>query len=130
MVGAKWTVDETTALIDAYSDKIVQETIEGIASNKELHEQLQQIMKDQSNVNRTLQQIETRLKALQCLNNIPFSARAVSWHGHHFWTRPNTSFVTKHQGFPAWSGNTRGFLPEVVDFGGIFFKIKNKHNTA
>ena len=40
------------ALIDAYSEKMVQETIEGFASNKELHEQLQQIMKEQSiNVN-------------------------------------------------------------------------------
>ena len=50
--------------------------MEGIASNKELHEQLQQIMKEQSNVNRTPQQIETKLRALRCLNNIPFSARA------------------------------------------------------
>ena len=40
------------ALIDAYSEKMVQETIEGFASNKELHEQLQQIVKEQSkNVN-------------------------------------------------------------------------------
>ena len=44
MAGAKWTVDETIAPIGAYSEKMVQETIEGIASNKELHEQLQQIM--------------------------------------------------------------------------------------
>ena len=76
MAGAKWTVDETIAPIGAYSEKMVQETIEGIASNKELHEQLQQIMKEQSNINRTPQQIETKLRAPRCLNNIPFSARA------------------------------------------------------
>ena len=46
MAGAKWTVDETIAMIDAYSEKMVQETMEGIASNKELQEQLQQIMKE------------------------------------------------------------------------------------
>ena len=34
MAGAKWTVDETIALIDAYSEKMVQETMEGIASNR------------------------------------------------------------------------------------------------
>ena len=77
MAGAKWTVDEAISLIDAYSEKMVQETMEGIACNKELHEQLQQIMKDQSNVNRTPQQIETKLRAPRCLNNIPFSARAL-----------------------------------------------------
>ena len=61
--------------------KMVQETMEGIASNKELHEQLQQIMKEQSNVNRTPQQIEMKLRALpRCLNNIPFSVTAVSRH--------------------------------------------------
>ena len=56
---------------------MVQETIEGIASNKELHEQLQQIMKGHRNVNRTPQQIETKLMAPRCLNNIPFSATAL-----------------------------------------------------
>ena len=76
MAGAKWTIDETISLIDAYSEEMAQETMEGIASNKELHEQLQQIMKEQSNVNRTPQQIETKLRAPRCLNNIPFSARA------------------------------------------------------
>ena len=54
--------------------------MEGIASNKELHEQLQQIMKEQSNVNRTPQQIETKLRAPRCLSNIPFSVTAVSRH--------------------------------------------------
>ena len=43
---------------------MVQETIDGIASDKELHEQLQQIMKEQSNGNRTPQQIETNLRAI------------------------------------------------------------------
>ena len=76
MAGAKWTVDETIALIDAYSEKMVQETMEGVVSNKELHEQLQQIMKEQCNVSRTPQQIETKLRAPRCLNNISFSARA------------------------------------------------------
>ena len=76
MAGAKWTIDETISLIDAYSVEMAQETMEGIASNKELHEQLQQIMKEQSNVNRTPQQIETKLRAPRCSNSIPFSARA------------------------------------------------------
>ena len=75
MAGAKWTVDETIALMQ----KMVQETMEEIASNKELHEQLQQ-MKEQSNVNRTPQQIETKLRAPRCLSNIPFSVTAVSRH--------------------------------------------------
>ena len=61
---------------------MVQETIEGIASNKELHEQLQQIMKEQSNVNRTPQQIETKLRAPRCLNNIPLVS------GHSVLARP------------------------------------------
>ena len=68
MAGPKWTVNETIALIDAYSEKMVQETIEEIASNKELHEKLQQIMKEQTNVNRTPQQFETKLRAPRCLN--------------------------------------------------------------
>ena len=76
MVDVKWMVNEMIALTDAYSKKMVQEITKGIASNKELHEQLQQIMKEQSNVNRTLQQTETKLRAPWCLNNIPFSARA------------------------------------------------------
>ena len=76
MAGTKWTVNEMIALIGAYIEKMVQEAIEGIASNKELHEQLQQIMKGHSNVNRTLQEIEMKLRAPWCLNNIPFSARA------------------------------------------------------
>ena len=63
--GAKWMVDEAIALrdrIDSYSKKKTQETIEGIASNKELHEKLQQITNEQSNVNRTPQQIENETK--------------------------------------------------------------------
>ena len=55
---------------DAYSEKMLQETIEEIASNKELHEhaQLQQIMEEQTNMNRTPQQFETKLRAPRCLN--------------------------------------------------------------
>lgn len=59
-------VDEAIALrdrIDSYSKKRkTQETIEGIACNKELHEKLQQITNEQSNVNRTPQQIENETK--------------------------------------------------------------------
>ena len=69
MVDVKWMVNEMIALTDAYSEKMVQEITKGIASNKELHEQLQQIMKEQSNVNRTPQQTETKLRAPWCLNN-------------------------------------------------------------
>ena len=76
MAGVKQTVDETFALIGAYSQKMVQKSIEGNASDNELHEQLQQIMKKQSNVNRAPQQIETKLRAPWCLNNIPISVRA------------------------------------------------------
>ena len=84
-------LDEMIALTDAYSEKMVQEITKGIAPNKEIHKQLQQTMKEQSNVNRTPQQIETKLRASRCLNNIPFSARAEC----QVWTQQNLAADTE-----------------------------------
>ena len=65
MVGAKWTGEETVLLIETYSTKTVQDSIEGMSSNKELYEEMRRIMKDESQVERTVSQIETKLKKLR-----------------------------------------------------------------
>ena len=66
MVGAKWTEEEETIeLIEAYSTKTVQDSIEGMSSNKELYEEMRRIMKDESQVERMVSQIETKLKKLR-----------------------------------------------------------------
>ena len=48
MAGAKWTEEETVALIEAYSTKTVQDSIEGMSSNNKLYEEIRRIMKDES----------------------------------------------------------------------------------
>lgn len=65
MAGAKWTEEETVAFIETYSTKTVQDSIEGMSSNKELYEEVRRIMKDESQVERTVSQIETKLKKLR-----------------------------------------------------------------
>lgn len=65
MAGTKWTDEEAVALINAYGERRVQEAIEGMVNNKEVHKEIQAIMKDQSNIDRTLKQIETKLKKLR-----------------------------------------------------------------
>ena len=51
--GAKWTTEEINALLDTYSKKSVQDYIEGMASNKNVNEEIQKIMKEESGVKRT-----------------------------------------------------------------------------
>ena len=65
MVGAKWTGEETVALIEACSTKAVKDSIEGMSLNKELYEKIRRIMKNESQVERTVSQIETKLKQLR-----------------------------------------------------------------
>ena len=63
--GAKWTNEEIIALLDAYSEKSVQDCIEGMASNKDVNGESQKIMKEQSGIERTTQQIDNKLKKLR-----------------------------------------------------------------
>ena len=53
--GVKWTSEEIIALLDAYSEKSVQDYIEGMASNKNVNEEIQKIMKEESGIERTTQ---------------------------------------------------------------------------
>ena len=58
--GAKWTRKEIIALLDAYSEKSVQDYIEGMASNKNVNEEIQneeiqKIMKEEGGIERTTQ---------------------------------------------------------------------------
>ena len=34
MAGSKWTDDETIALIDAYGEQIIQDAVDGMATNR------------------------------------------------------------------------------------------------
>ena len=63
--GAKWTNEEIIALLDAYSEKSVQDCIEGMVSNKDVNGEIQKIMKEQSGIERTTQQINNKLKKLR-----------------------------------------------------------------
>ena len=63
--GAKWTNEEIIALLDVYSEKSVQDCIEGMASNKDVNGEIQKIMKEQSGIERTTQQIDNKLKKLR-----------------------------------------------------------------
>ena len=63
--GQRWTREQVDALIDAYSDVRVQENVEGIATNKEVYGQVQKLMKDDHYIDRTMKQVETKLKKLR-----------------------------------------------------------------
>ena len=63
--GQRWTREQVDALIDAYSDIRVQENVEGIATNKEVYGQVQKLMKDDHDIDRTVKQVETKLKKLR-----------------------------------------------------------------
>ena len=56
----RWTNEQIDVLIDSYSDcdVRVQENVEGIATNKEVYGQVQKLMKDEHNVDRTVKQVE------------------------------------------------------------------------
>ena len=41
VASAKWTREEIIALLDAYSEKSVQDCIKGMANNKNVNEQIQ-----------------------------------------------------------------------------------------
>ena len=54
----RWTSEQVDVLIDAYSDVRVQENVEGIATNKEVYGQVQKLIKDEHNIDRTVKQVE------------------------------------------------------------------------
>ena len=54
----RWTNEQVDVLIDAYSDVRVQENVEGIATNKDVYGQVQKLMKDEHNIDRTVKQVE------------------------------------------------------------------------
>ncbi|PFX15432.1 hypothetical protein AWC38_SpisGene20343 [Stylophora pistillata] len=62
---ARWASEEIITLLDAYSEKRVQDYIEGMASNKNVNEEIQKIMKEESGIERTTQQIENKIKKLR-----------------------------------------------------------------
>ena len=65
MAGAKWTNEETVALLNAYNSETVQNNIDSMSSNKELFNNIQRIMKEESHTERTVDQIKTKLKKLR-----------------------------------------------------------------
>ena len=65
MAGSKWTDNETVALIDAYGEQIIQDAVNGMATNRVVYSELQRTMKEQWNVDRTPTQIETKMKKLR-----------------------------------------------------------------
>ena len=65
MPGSKWTEAETVALIDAYGEQIIQNAVYEMATNRVVYCELQRTMKEQSNVDRTPTQIETKMKKLK-----------------------------------------------------------------
>ena len=54
----RWTNEQVVVLIDVYSDVRVQENVAGIATNKEVYGQVQKLMKDEHNIDRTVKQVE------------------------------------------------------------------------
>ena len=60
--GQRWTKEQVDALIDTYSDVRVQKNVEGIATNKEVYGQVQKLMKDDHNIDRTVKQVEMCLR--------------------------------------------------------------------
>ena len=63
--GSRWTEAETKALLDAYGEQIIQEAINGMATNKVVYDEISRILKEHSNIDRTTSQIETKIKKLR-----------------------------------------------------------------
>ncbi|CAB3998620.1 Hypothetical predicted protein [Paramuricea clavata] len=63
--GSRWTEAETKSLLDAYGEQIIQEAIDGMATNKVVYDEISRILKEHSNIDRTTSQIETKIKKLR-----------------------------------------------------------------
>lgn len=63
--GSRWTEAETKALLDAYGEQIIQEAIDGMATNKVVYDEIRKILKEHSNIDRTTSQIESKIKKLR-----------------------------------------------------------------
>ncbi|CAB4001720.1 Hypothetical predicted protein [Paramuricea clavata] len=63
--GSRWTEAETKSLLDAYGEQIIQEAIDGMATNKFVYDEISRILKEHSNIDRTTSQIETKIKKLR-----------------------------------------------------------------
>ena len=61
--GAKWSQDETSALIDAFSD--AKTSAEPMTTNKDLYSSIKGLLEENNDIQRTAKQIETKLKKLK-----------------------------------------------------------------
>ena len=61
--GAKWSKDEISALIDAYSD--AKTSADPMTTNKELYSSIKDLLKENNDVERSTKQIETKVKKLK-----------------------------------------------------------------
>ena len=61
--GAKWSQDETSALIDAFSD--AKTSAEPMTTNKDLYSSIKGLLEQNNDIQRTAKQIETKLKKLK-----------------------------------------------------------------
>ena len=60
--GSRWTEAETKALLDAYGEQKIQEAVDGMATDKIVYDEIKKTLKEQSNIDRTTSQIETKMK--------------------------------------------------------------------
>ena len=61
--GAKWSQDETSAFIDAFSD--AKTSAEPMTTNKDLYSSIKGLLEQNNDIQRTAKQIETKLKKLK-----------------------------------------------------------------
>ncbi|XP_046851176.1 uncharacterized protein LOC124444606 [Xenia sp. Carnegie-2017] len=61
----RWTEEETTALMDAYGEQIIQDSINGMANNRNVYDKVRKMLKEYSDIDRTTSQIETKIKKLR-----------------------------------------------------------------
>ena len=61
--GAKWSQDETSAPIDAFSD--AKTSAEPMTTNKDLYSSIKGLLERNNDIQRTAKQIETKLKKLK-----------------------------------------------------------------
>ena len=61
--GAKWSKDEISALIDAYSD--AKTSADPMTTNRELYNSINDLLEQNNDVQRSTKQIETKVKKLK-----------------------------------------------------------------
>ena len=61
--GAKWSQDEISAFIDAFSD--AKTSAEPMTTNKDLYSSIKGLLEQNNDIQRTAKQIETKLKKLK-----------------------------------------------------------------